>query len=191
MSESFNLPSGGVERRIEVEQGTFPAATPTGVVTGTVTATGPITATAVPTATRAVTVTATPVMTGTPGLTATVPVTGTPLSGDGLTLSTGCAGGNCDFGVISAYLMDAPAGSRAGVQWLDPSGAWRNVEGWQGGSGSDGIGPQVQRWTVYPENFGQGPFRWVITQPNGTLWGIGPSFSLPNSGQNLVQFLRR
>jgi hypothetical protein len=196
MSDNFNLPEGGgVNLRITVEEGTLPIPTATSVVTGTVTATPVVTTTATPAATSVVTSTAIPTGTVTPGATGTVtptiPVTGTELVGDGLMLSTGCAGSNCNFGVISAYLMDAPEGSTAGVQWLDPSGAWRNVEGWQGTASTNENGPPLQRWTVYPENFGQGPFRWVILQPGGAVWGVSPHFDLPDSGQNYILFLRR
>jgi hypothetical protein len=208
MSETFNLPAtNDVNLRVTVEQQAQASPTATGVVTGTqaATTTAVATTTATPAATGTPAATAMPGATGTPGATSTavttgtatatgtpgIPVTGAALAGDVLTLSTGCTGDNCDFGVISAYLMDAPAGSSAGVQWLDPSGAWRNVEGWQGAAATNESGLQVQRWTVYPENFGQGPFRWVVTQANGAVWGLGPSFDLPNSGQHLIQFLER
>jgi hypothetical protein len=201
-SENFNLPvTDNINLRITVEQQALPSPTPS--ATGIVTATAVVTPTAAVTPTASATPEATSVMTGTPaatttpmptsGVTATagVPVTGAALVGDSLTLPTNCFGSDCDFGVITAYLIGAPAGSSAAVQWLDPSGDWRNVEAWQAPADLEESGRQFKRWTVFPANFGQGPFRWVITQADGTVWGIGPTFNLPNSGEHLIQFLHR
>jgi hypothetical protein len=127
-----------------------------------------------------------PAATGTPAPV----VDGPALNAETFTIATTCSGANCSFAVITAYLVGAPAGSNAGVQWQDPNGAWHNVDGWQGGTAQSVDGNPFQQWTVFPANFGQGPFRWVVYAPDLSVWGIGPDFNLPTSGQNQIQILR-
>jgi hypothetical protein len=89
------------------------------------------------------------------------------------------------------FLPDTPAGSQVGVQYQLPDGTWRGVEGWQGTLQADDGGTPFVQWSVAPENYGQGPFRWVVTEPNGNLWGISPDFQLPTEGVNAIFFLLR
>jgi hypothetical protein len=121
---------------------------------------------------------------------ATTPATGVlPVATDSSTWVFDCI--DCGYGLISVYLPDAPAGSFAAVQYQMPDGAWHNVEGWAGDAAEDDNGLQQAHYSVYPENFGQGPFRWVVVQPDGTLWGIGAEFDLPSQGVHYFQFLLR
>ncbi|HBY97187.1 MAG TPA: hypothetical protein DEP84_25125 [Chloroflexi bacterium] len=49
------------------------------------------------------------------------------------------------------------------VQWQDYNAGWHDVEGWRGTLDEGGR----KRWWVAPEDFGTGPFRWVIYQRQG------------------------
>lgn len=120
----------------------------------------------------------------------TTPATGVlPVASDSSTWLFDCA--DCGYGLISVYLPDAPAGSFAAVQYQMPDGSWHNVEAWSGDLAEDDNGLQQAHYSVYPENYGQGPFRWVVVQPDGTLWGIGAEFDLPSQGVHYFQFLLR
>ena len=68
---------------------------------------------------------------------------------------------------------------------------WPEVWPGAGDAAEDDNGLQQAHYSVYPENFGQGPFRWVVVQPDGTLWGIGAEFDLPSQGVHYFQFLLR
>jgi hypothetical protein len=95
---------------------------------------------------------------------------------------------------ITVYARGGALGQRVTVQWGDPLGGWHQVDGWTGTL--DNFTPQgvpFKSWTVGSANYGQGPFRWVIYNPDGvTIWAIGPAFTLPtidgtNYGQPLDQ----
>lgn len=101
-------------------------------------------------------------------------------------------GANCGESMISVYLPDSPAGSLVGVQWQDGLGAWHNVDGWQATVQPDANNFQVVRWTISPASYGQGPFRWVVVQPDGSVWGVSPGFNLPTAdGVDYTLFLLR
>jgi len=79
-----------------------------------------------------------------------------------------------------AYIELAPspgrAGLWAGVQWQNEAGHWYDVEGWQGTL------PGSSRWWVAPQDFGTGPFRWVIyADRGGPVLGTSAPFSLPHA----------
>jgi hypothetical protein len=93
---------------------------------------------------------------------------------------------------ITAYVSGLPVNSWIVVQWQDGFGNWVTVPGWQGTAQklydqgvlkdwtTTGTGTLFQQWTVVPDNYGQGPFRWAIySGPNGTLLGVSPNFNLP------------
>lgn len=164
VSESFDLPGGGANLELTVQ-----AATPVtaAVTTGPLASTGP-----------------------------SVNVTGDrmqyPLvAADFSTWPLRCGQELCAYGHITAFLPDAPAGSWVGVQWQDPQGAWHLVDGWQGTASVDADGRQFAQWTVLPENFNQAGFRWVVLQPDGRVWGVSPSFRLPEAGGDRIVFLLR
>ncbi len=68
------------------------------------------------------------------------------------------------------------------VQWQDTTGAWHNVENWQGALNSGG----KIRWWVAEKDYGSGPFRWAIFDaPDGNLLGVSDVFFLPNQGESI------
>lgn len=68
----------------------------------------------------------------------------------------------------------------AGVQYLDASGVWQNVEGWQSAVTINEYGVAVVRWGVAAANLGEGSFRWVLySAAGGAVIGVSPSFDLP------------
>jgi hypothetical protein len=92
-----------------------------------------------------------------------------------------CGGGPCEHSIISLEVEGVPAGSRVGVQWQDSFGVWHPVREWQASLdflGDEGTG--TKQWTIAPEAFGRGPFRWVLYNSMGdTMLGVSPSFMLP------------
>ncbi len=70
------------------------------------------------------------------------------------------------------------------VQWQDRLGDWHAVEGWQGTLEDGG----VKQWWVAPEDFGTGPFRWlVLDQPEGEPLATSEAFDLPDAaGEKIV-----
>jgi hypothetical protein len=100
----------------------------------------------------------------------------------------------CDHGHITAYITGAPAKAWVGVQWLDATGAWHNVDGWQGNLDiAEGSRTPFKQWAVMTNNYGQGPFRWVVyAERGGAVWGVSPNFNLPKyGGLNSIMFLSR
>jgi hypothetical protein len=163
-SESFSLPSGsGVNLTMTIEPQAVIAAEPT----------------VAPAA-------------ATPAPIVAAPVTGAlPVAADFSTFGLICAG-TCDTSVISVYLPDSQAGSFVAVQYQDANGVWTTVEGWKAIVQPDANDVQAVHWTVEPANFGQGPFRWVVSNPDGSLWGRSPAFSLPmTAGIDYTTFLLR
>lgn len=70
------------------------------------------------------------------------------------------------------------------VQWQDPDGQWRDVNGWQGEFDEvTGDGTGIKRWWVSKDDLGHGPFRWVIREreTGAQVAQTGP-FSLPDGG---------
>ena len=68
----------------------------------------------------------------------------------------------------------APADLRTVVQWQDVSGAWHDVEGWQGAFDEG----NKKTWWVAKADFGKGPFRWAVTQGCAML-ASSETFYLP------------
>jgi hypothetical protein len=103
------------------------------------------------------------------------------LEGDVVERHMICGGGACEHSVISLQVADAPPGSRVGVQWQDPQGTWHSVREWQATldfMGDEGTGSK--EWTIAPEAYGRGPFRWVLYSALGdTVLGVSPTFMLP------------
>ena len=73
------------------------------------------------------------------------------------------------------------------VEWQGPEGAWHVVEGWQGtldevvvDDSGNVIGEKT--WWVYEPNLGQGPFRWLVYEGQGSrLVASSDSFDLPEA----------
>lgn len=85
------------------------------------------------------------------------------------------------YSTITLLAPGAPAGATASVQWLDQAGAWRDVDGWQAElKAASAAGPASQQWAVYLEDFGRGPFRWVVLNPGGGAWATSANFYLPD-----------
>ena len=87
-----------------------------------------------------------------------------------------------DMGFIELRVQSAQAGLWALVQWQDGLGNWHGVDGWwsalQGGA---------QVWEVFPAQFGQGPFRWVVYGgPGGPVLGTSDAFYLPRSAGETI-----
>jgi len=129
--------------------------------------------------------------TGTPvtnTTTASNPVVATTLST--MIMSLNCPSSGCNAGAITGKFTGLPSNSWITVEWLDGSGMWQPVIGWQGQADLiDGSGNLVKQFGVYQQNYGQGPFRWAVYNgPNGgSLLEVSPNFNLPSAdGQNEV-----
>ena len=97
-------------------------------------------------------------------------------------LAAAPVGAQDDFGHATIALISpgAPAGAWATVQWRDAAGAWQNVEGWGAPLQTSAGGSANAQWAVYPEDYGDGPFRWVVTrQQGGAVWATSGNFFLP------------
>lgn len=75
------------------------------------------------------------------------------------------------------------------VQWQDKGGTWRDVDGWQGHFMWDSTEKvwEVQ-WWVDQDEFGQGPFRWVVynDRSRNRIEAVSVPFDLPESKREQV-----
>jgi len=86
---------------------------------------------------------------------------------------------------IRLYAPGAPAGAIAAVQYRGTAGQWVEVAGWTGilTETTEGTKIPYQVWSVAEQNFGQGPFRWVVFKSDGkTAWATSDIFYLPPGG---------
>lgn len=68
------------------------------------------------------------------------------------------------------------------VQWQDGLAKWHDVEGWQGNLDQVRGETGYRKWWVAPEDFGKGPFRWVVYSDQGEgLLAASDSFNLPTT----------
>ncbi len=68
------------------------------------------------------------------------------------------------------------------VQWQGGTGHWHDVEGWRGQAQNGTI-----VWTVEEKDFGSGPFRWVVYQPQmGRIIDASYPFYLPHAGETVT-----
>jgi hypothetical protein len=113
-----------------------------------------------------------------------VPSSAPQLSADAGTTGFTCSGTLCDHADIAAFIPNAPASAWVSVQWLDPLGIWHDVEGWQGNIDiAPGSNVPFKQWSVFVNQYNQGPFRWVVyTERGGEVWGVSPDFMLPKWG---------
>src|SRR5262249_29565481 len=80
------------------------------------------------------------------------------------------AAGCSSIGVLAP---GAAAGAAVDVQYLDLHGNWVAVDNWKSHLDALGSGEPFKSWSVFSQNYGQGPFRWVIFNADGTtIYGI-------------------
>ncbi len=78
------------------------------------------------------------------------------------------------------------------VQWQDACGTWVDVEGWYGAHdlievAEDGSATATKIWWIAEENYGTGPFRWLVTDETDTvLLQISEPFTLPTRSPQTV-----
>ncbi len=85
-------------------------------------------------------------------------------------------------GAIAVTVADPPSAGWVEVQWLDGLGRWHNVESWPGELKNG----WAVRW-VLPEDFGTGPFRWVVYErQGGPMRATSPSFYFPRAAGEWV-----
>lgn len=78
-------------------------------------------------------------------------------------------------GTLILQVYHAPANSWSVVQWQDANGGWHDVSGWQSQLTHGYVG-----WWVAPEDYGTGPFRWLLLDgAGGQQLGASESFHLP------------
>src|SRR5262249_22246614 len=74
---------------------------------------------------------------------------------------------------ITLFAPGAPVNGTATVEWLDPlTGTWPPVQGWTTTLSQAGSGAPVQTWAVYKDDYGLGPFRWVVTTGGANLFSM-------------------
>jgi hypothetical protein len=86
---------------------------------------------------------------------------------------------------ITVFAPGATQGAPVWVEYQDASGNWQKVDGWLGtlDNVTDNLNVPYKNWTVFPANFGQGPFRWVVLSLDGkSVCGISDTFNLPPGG---------
>ncbi len=88
-------------------------------------------------------------------------------------------------GSIELRLPGCPAGVWQGlwtvVQWQDGTGAWHDVEGWQGPPEATWQGVAHSLWKVNAADLGKGPFRWVVLRGRrGQVLVASRPFQLPS-----------
>ena len=84
-------------------------------------------------------------------------------------------------GGIALSVTGATVPYHAVVQWQDGLGGWHDVDGWRGEVEEDYV-----LWHVSSDHFGDGPFRWVVYNGEGTL-GASETFTLPVSNGHKVR----
>jgi len=84
--------------------------------------------------------------------------------------------GSTDRGAwIELNIMPAVETYWTEIEWIDGTGMWHPVEGWQGHSTQGMV-----RWFMRPAEFGKGPFHWQIyTQDRNRLIATSNTFYLP------------
>ena len=93
-----------------------------------------------------------------------------------------------DTGAIALTVVNAPANARVGVQWSDPSGSqWTDIASWSGLlTQTEG---RMAYW-VAAEDYGTGPYRWVVYDQDpsqgGKVWGVSEVFNFPRQAGDWV-----
>ncbi|MDX1688329.1 MAG: hypothetical protein R3248_10130 [Candidatus Promineifilaceae bacterium] len=86
---------------------------------------------------------------------------------------------------ITLRAWNAPVDAWTAVQWQDGLGDWHDVDGWRGHlDDSEG---QEKIWWVAPEDFGTGPFRWLVYgEERDELLAASGGFYLPSRPGEVV-----
>lgn len=105
--------------------------------------------------------------------------------------SSGCTD-SCDHSKISTYAYGMSADTLISVEWLDGLGQWHLVQSWSGKA--DKVldnGALFKQWTVEPDIYGKGPFRWIYTNSiTGQVMGASANFNLPGfDGINTITYV--
>lgn len=73
------------------------------------------------------------------------------------------------------------------VEWQDENSTWHVVEGWQGSIGKVAGNTGWATWWLSSDNFGQGPFRWVVYERRGSaVMATSDPFDLPGRPGEMV-----
>lgn len=87
-----------------------------------------------------------------------------------------------DGGFIRLRLSTANPTLSAVVQWQDANGNWHSVSGWR-----SELSEELVKWEVNPNDFGKGPFRWMIYERSqNNVIAVSDNFFLPASYQQVV-----
>jgi hypothetical protein len=71
------------------------------------------------------------------------------------------------------------------IEWQNELGDWYEVDGWRGHL--DEGNADTKTWWVDPDNFGQGPFRWLVyTGQDGTQLAVSDPFDLPTHNRQVI-----
>lgn len=86
---------------------------------------------------------------------------------------------------IRLHTTESLPGAWTVVQWQNEHGNWYDVVGWRGHL--DEGQADMKTWWVYPTNYGQGPFRWVLyASEGGKQVAVSDSFELPTRNGQLI-----
>jgi hypothetical protein len=86
---------------------------------------------------------------------------------------------------IQLHTSEAMPGAWTAVEWQNAQGDWYEVEGWRGHL--DEAAGDMKTWWVYPANYGQGPFRWVVyASQNGDQLTVSDPFELPTRHRQVI-----
>ena len=85
---------------------------------------------------------------------------------------------------IKLVVAEVTGGEWTTIQWQNPNTKqWITVDGWQGTLETNGI----QIWWVGSEQFGRGPFRWLLfVEKDGNLLDTSAEFTMPTHNQEIV-----
>jgi hypothetical protein len=88
---------------------------------------------------------------------------------------------------IELQVQGTSPGLWSSVQWKDEFESWNEVNSWQGELDEDGR----KSWWIDPEDFGTGPFRWVVKDgQGGSILAVSEAFLLPDDvNQTMVTTL--
>lgn len=86
---------------------------------------------------------------------------------------------------IRLHTSKPAPGAWTAVEWQNEQGTWYEVQGWRGHL--DEGNADMKTWWVYPANYSEGPFRWVIyTQESGSVLATSDVFNLPTRNRQLI-----
>ena len=88
---------------------------------------------------------------------------------------------------IKLIVTDPAGGEWTEIEWQDPNtGDWHKVDGWRGSMIADGS-TAVQVWWVDRDQFGDGPFRWLVYDAEGgELVATSENFETPKNNEQVI-----